>query len=308
MPERRFPRLVGLYSQAIKEYCEALEWDHEKFKVCISDEGISHPDLYLEDPNAGIIDKLSQFLEPTNQSSIFIIWDEVGMGKSSIRDFVVKSLEEVEAYHALLITDPRLTPFQFLRVITSQLGLEIPGVERRQIRDALEEKLLELSEQGMHIVIWVDEAEKITKEVMGELRALSDLKTEGGTKACKLILSGTPRLVEKIEEYITKDPENVAAFDDRASLNTFRLSKWTAKDIMNYWRLLSSFCGRRNPFTPEAAETVYKISEGKPRTIAQVTKLVLNLKAMDYHMSRGSLEISSGNVLLALKGCLSEGE
>lgn len=308
MPERRFPRLVGLYSQAIKEYCEALEWDHEKFRVCISDEGISHPDLYLEDPNAGIIDKLSQFLEPTNQASIFIIWDEVGMGKSSIRDFVVKSLEEVEAYHALLITDPRLTPLQFLRVITSQLGLEVPGVERIQIRDALDEKLLELSEQGMHIVIWVDEAEKITKEVMGELRALSDLKTEGGTKACKLILSGTPRLVEKIEEYITKDPENVAAFDDRASLNTFRLSKWTAKDIVNYWRLLSSFCGRRNPFTPDAAETVYKISEGKPRTIAQVTKLVLNLKAMDYHMSRGSLEISSGNVLLALKGCLNEGD
>lgn len=306
MQEKKFLHLIEQYPNAIRHYCSALEWDYDKFRTSISDEGISHTELYLENPNEGIIDKLSQFLEPTNQSSVFIIWDEVGMGKSSIRDFVSKSLEGVERYHTILITDPRLTSLQILRLIAHQVGLEITARDRGRVKEALRKKLIEIADKGVSLVVWVDEAEKINKYIISELRALSDLKTEKGAKACKLILSGTPALMQKIESYIETDPEDAAAFDDRASIYTFKLNRWKTRDIFNYWRLLSEYCGKTNPFTLDAAETVYKISEGKPRTIAQLTRLVINLKAMQYFTQSGSLEITSEDILSALKGHLGE--
>ncbi len=302
----RFLRLMHQYPEAIRSYCDALKWNYDKFRVSISDEGISHPDLYLEDPNAGIIDKLSQFLEPSNQGSVFIIWDDVGMGKSSIRDFVTKSLDEMGSYHAVLITDPRLTSLQVLREISRQLGVESTWRDRGQVKNALSAKLSELTEKGINIVLWLDEAEKVDERIISELRALSDLRTVRGQKVCKIILSGTPRLMQKMEEYMARQPEDALAFDDRASLNTFRLNRWTTKDIFNYWKLIARFCGETNPFSVDAAEAVHKISEGKPRTIAQITKLAVNLKAMQYATNSTNLEIGPDDVLTSLRGQLKE--
>jgi type II secretory pathway predicted ATPase ExeA len=296
------------YPKAIYNYCQELGWDYDRFRTSISDEGISHPDLYLEDPNVGIIDKLSQFLEPTSQSSVFIIWDDVGMGKSSIRDFVTRSLRDMASYYSIQITDPRLTSLQILRFIAKQVGAESTSWnDRGKVKEVLWAKLSELTNLGKNVIIWVDEAEKIDREIISELRALSDLKTESGQKACKLILSGTPRLMQKIEHYIQADPEDATAFDDRASLNSFRLHRWRAEDIYNYWTLLSDYCGRVNPFTEEASETLYQISEGKPRTIAQVTKLVINLKGMELmHSDTGDLVITPDHIVKALKDHIGE--
>lgn len=306
MSEKGFAKFMGLYPKAIQHYCDTLGWDLERFKTSISDEGISHPDLYIEDPNIGIIDKISQFLEPTNQSSVFIIYDDVGMGKSSIRDFVSKSLNGFDNYHVVVLSDPRLSSLQILRLIAGEIGAEpeLPN-DRGSIKEALWKRLEDITEHRLNLIIWLDEAEKITREIISELRALSDLKTSDGTKMIKLVLSGTPGLMKKIEDYIKKDPEDAAAFDDRASLNTFSLHKWKEIDIYNYWKLLADYCGDKNPFTKDAARTVFRISEGKPRTIAQVTKLAFYAKAVEHLDEDGDIDITSEHVLTALKDTLS---
>jgi type II secretory pathway predicted ATPase ExeA len=305
MSKKGFAKFLGLYPRAVQHYCDTLEWDYERFKTSISDEGISHPDLYIEDPNMGIIDKLSQFLEPTNQSSVFIIWDDVGMGKSSIRDFVSRSLNEFDNYHVVVLTDPRMSSLQILRIIAKEIGAEADlWNDRGSVKEALWARLEEITEKGLILIIWVDEAEKITREIISELRALSDLKTQDGAKMCKFILSGTPNLMKKIEKYIKTDPEDAAAFDDRASLNTFSLHKWTEADVYNYWKLLADYCGKQNPFTKDAARTVFQISGGKPRTIAQVSKLTFYAKAVEHLEKEGNIDITSQHVLKALKDTL----
>jgi type II secretory pathway predicted ATPase ExeA len=304
MQDKKFLQLLNRYPTVIREYCDELGWDYDKFKTSISDEGISHPDLYLEDPNEGIIEKFSQFLDPTNQSYVFIISDDVGMGKSSIRDFISKSLDELKNYHTVLITDPRMSSLQILRLIAQQIGCYITTWDDREmLRETLRKKLIEIGSRGLNLILWVDEAEKINKETISELRALSEIKTESGTKACKVILSGTPGLIKKIESYIKTEPEDAIAFGNQANMNTVRLARWKPGDIFNYWKLLSDYCGKRNPFTTEAADSVYKVSEGKPRTVAQLTKMSINTRAMHRN---GGLEITSEDVLLALRGQLEE--
>ncbi len=305
---KRFKQLMAAYSKAVEEYCKELEWDYERFKTAISDEGISNTELYLEDPNEGIVEKLSLFLEPTNQSAVFIIWDDVGMGKSSIRDFVARSLRDIPNYYTIAISDPRLTSFQMLRVISEELDIKDLPNNRMVVKKHLKNRLFELAEQGLITVVWVDEAEKITKDILSELRALSDVKTENGLKCCKLILSGTPSLIHKIERYIEADPEDAAAFDDRASLNTFRLNRWKEEDVYNYWKLIADYCGGANPFEKEGIESVMEISEGKPRTIAQITKLAIHKKAIQnfFEVNIEGPKISGRDILEAIEDHLQD--
>ncbi|GBE19070.1 hypothetical protein BMS3Abin16_01683 [archaeon BMS3Abin16] len=305
---KRFSQLMAAYSKAVEEYCREMEWDYEKFKTAISDEGISNTELYLEDPNEGIVEKLSLFLEPTNQSAVFIIWDDVGMGKSSIRDFVARSLRDIPNYFTLQINDPRLTSFQILSVISEELDIKHKPLNRMIVKKHLRARLIELANQGLVTIIWVDEAEKITKDILSELRALSDIKTENGLKCCKLILSGTPSLMQKIERYIEADPEDAAAFDDRASLNTFRLNRWSADNIYSYWKLVSDYCGGANPFEKECIDVVFEISEGKPRTIAQITKLAIHKKAIQnfFEVNIEGSKITKRDILAALEDHLQD--
>jgi len=301
--EKKFTQMVAAYSKAVEEYCKELGWDYYKFKSSISDEGISHPDLYLEDPNEGIVERLSQFLEPTNQSSIVIIWDDVGMGKSSLRDFVSRSLEEIPTYFTILITDPRVTAFQMLKIIAKELDINPIPNARLELKNTLRMRLIELADKGLTTIVWVDEAEKITKDIISELRAVSDVKTASGIKTCKIVLSGTPTLIKKIEKYIEKDPEDAAAFDDRTSLNVFKLNRWTAENIYNYWKLLADYCGGANPFEDGCAEAVLELSDGKPRTIAQITKIAIHKKAIKnfFEVSLEGGKIKREDILEAMK-------
>ncbi|NOZ76793.1 MAG: hypothetical protein GXO65_03770 [Euryarchaeota archaeon] len=67
--------------------------------------------------------------------------------------------------------------------------------------------------------------------------------------------------------------------------------------------IISRLLREVNPFQREAADTVFQISEGKPRTIAQVTKLAFNHKAVELSrgQSDGDLSITSKHILQALK-------
>jgi type II secretory pathway predicted ATPase ExeA len=176
------------------------------------------------------------------------------------------------------------------------------------VKSRLRKRLIELTNKGLITVIWVDEAEKITKEILSEFRALSDIKTNEGLKCLKLIFSGTPSLIRKIERYIEADPEDAAALDDRASLNTFRLNRWEKKDIYNYWKLIADYCGGANPFDKECTEVVMEISDGKPRTIAQITKLAIHKKAIQnfFEVNVEGPKISKKDVLNAIEDHLQD--
>jgi len=176
------------------------------------------------------------------------------------------------------------------------------------VKKLLKRKLYELANKGLVAVIWIDEAEKITKDILSELRALSDIKTDEGLKCSKIIFSGTPSLMKKIERYVAADPEDAAALDDRASLNTFRLNSWGKEDIYNYWKLIADYCGGANPFEKECVDVVMEISEGKPRTIAQVTKLAIHKKAIQnfFEVNLEGTRIEPRDILEAIEDHLED--
>jgi len=167
--------------------------------------------------------------------------------------------------------------------------------------------LVELREGGITTIVWIDEAEKLNSEKLSLLRAMADIKTFDGLKVCKIILTGTPILQKKVDQFLETNPEDAQAYDDRSAFFTFELSKWTKIHIFEWWDLLADFSssgeGGINPFTKDAADEVLNFSEGKPRSITQLTQMILIDKAsrVSKNNKETDITITKSDVLLALE-------
>lgn len=292
------------YPEALEKYCKDLKWDTSRLRISLTDEGIADETLYLDEPNIHIIDILTRFLS-LSESSIFVIHAPVGMGKSSTKDFTLRTLEESGDYYIAAVNNPRLTPLQILKQILRDITAEekVPQAMDR-VWNELKKHLIELRESGISTIVWIDEAEKLNSKKLSILRALADVKTFDGEKVCKIILTGTPTLQKKVDAFLVSNPEDAEAYDDRSAFFTFELSKWDEHHIYEWWSLLSSFCSTSddvsNPFTKEAAKEVMNFSEGKPRTITQLTQMILFDKATRYYKHETEIQITDDDVLSGL--------
>lgn len=302
------PLKAGLaaYPEALKSYCKTLNWDPDKLRIALTDEGIADERLYLDTPNIKVIDLMTRFLS-LSESSLFIIHAPVGMGKSSTKDFTIRTLNSEADYYVVAVNNPRMTGLQILKQVLRDIT-DSDSVPHTMdlVWNQLESGLVELRESGITTIVWVDEAEKLNSEKLSLLRSLADLKTFDGLKVCKIILSGTPVLQKKVDRFLESNPEDAQAYDDRSALFTFELSKWNAQHIVEWWDLLAEFSsmgdGGINPFTIGAAEEVLSFSEGKPRSITQLTQMLLTDKASRIHNdnNENGLEITQHDVLAAL--------
>ncbi|ADI75185.1 hypothetical protein Metev_2378 (plasmid) [Methanohalobium evestigatum Z-7303] len=298
------------YPMALQEYCKQINWDPEKVRIALTDEGIADEMLYLDEPNVQIVDVLTRFLS-LSESSIFVIHAPVGMGKSSIRDFTLKTLNESDDYYITVINNPRLTPLQILKQILRDITAEEKTPRTMDlVWNKAKNILSELKETGISTIIWIDEAEKLDNKKLSLLRALADVKTFDGEKVCKIVLTGTPTLKKKVENFLEANPEDAEAFDDRSGFYTYELSKWSSNHILEWWELLCEYCSTDdnaiNPFTKGAADEVIEFSDGKPRTITQITQMVLFDTAARYFNEETDIWISQDDVLNALSTQIQE--
>ena len=302
------PLKAGLtaYPKALKSYCKTLNWDPDKLRIALTDEGIADENLYLDTPNIKVIDLMTRFLS-LSESSIFVIHAPVGMGKSSTKDFTIRTLNNEDDYYVAAVNNPRMTGLQILKQVLRDIT-DSDSVPHTMdlVWNQLESSLVELRKSGITTIIWIDEAEKLNSEKLSLLRSLADVKTFDGLKVCKIILSGTPVLQTKVDRFLESNPEDAQAYDDRSALFTLGLSKWNDQHIFEWWDLLAEFSsigyGGTNPFTIGAAEEVLSFSEGKPRSITQLTQMLLTDKASRIYNDKkeNGFEITKDDVLVAL--------
>lgn len=297
---------LNSYPKALKSYCKALNWNPDRLRIALTDEGIADEALYLDVPNIKIIDLLTRFLS-LSESSIFVIHAPVGMGKSSTKDFTIKTLNDEGGFYVAVVNNPRMTGLQILKQVLRDITSSDKAPRTMDlVWNKLESNLVKLREGGITTIVWIDEAEKLNSEKISLLRAMADIKTFDGLKVCKIILTGTPVLQTKVSQFLETNPEDAQAYDDRSAFFTFELSKWTNNHIFEWWDLLAEFSsngeGGVNPFTKEAAEEVLNFSEGKPRSITQLSQMILIDKASRVFKNKKEIdfEITKSDVLLAL--------
>lgn len=185
---------------------------------------------------------------------------EVGTGKTLlIRALVERLPDEVDV---ALILYPVLTVAEFVAAICDELRIPRPHerASLKQLIDVLNAQLLQNHAHGRRTVLIIDEAQNLNREVLEQVRLLTNLETTK-QKLLQIILIGQPELASLLGQ---KDLRQLA----QRITARYHLAALTRKETFDYIMHRCRVAGAKTPlFERTAMERVYAISGGIPRLI-----------------------------------------
>jgi type II secretory pathway predicted ATPase ExeA len=241
--------------------------------------------LFLSD---GQDETLSRLAYITENNMFGVITGECGTGKSTILRKLKDSLDE-KKYEFLYVTDSKLTPRHFYNGLLSQLGRDgafYRGDARRRLHQEIE---IIHGVRRREIVIVVDEAHLLDREMLEELRFLLNFKMDSESPLA-LILSGQPELEE------TLDRRSSMAIRQRIDFSC-RLSPLSLEETGEYIKHHLSYAGGEvNVFSEEAIKSIFSYSSGSPRLINKACNCCLmfgvtkQIKTIDENIAKEIIE------------------
>ena len=190
------------------------------------------------------------------------ITGEVGTGKTTLCRAFLEDLDDTT--EAAYIFNPNLNSVQLLKAINDEFNIPSDADNTKDLIDTLNAFLMEKKSQEKNVVLIIDEAQNLSKEVLEQLRLISNLETSK-SKLLQIILVGQPELGEKL------DSHELRQLGQRISLSC-RLSPLTAKEIKEYiqHRINIASRGPKIKFTRAAYLSISRYSQGIPRLINMV--------------------------------------
>ncbi len=131
----------------------------------------------------------------TERKGFIQITGEVGAGKSTLCRAILEKLDS--SFATALILNPVMTGIQLLRTILGELGLNNRGNDRVRLLDRLNTMLLEKAANDETVVLFIDEAQDMSDDLLEEVRLLSNLETDD-QKLLQIVLIGQPELRDKL--------------------------------------------------------------------------------------------------------------
>lgn len=214
---------------------------------------------------------------------------EVGTGKTLLCRKLLNTVEErfVTAY----IPNPMLTPYGLQSAVADELGLDLTRhYGHHQLLKLINNRLLELSAEGKHVVLCIDEAQAMPIETMEALRLLTNLETEK-QKLLQVILFGQPELDTHL------NAKEVRQLKQRITFS-YQLKPVDKEDMELYLLHRLNVAGYKgnNLFEKSAMASLFKASRGIPRLIN-----ILAHKSMMSAYGQGTKYIDRNNMRAAIK-------
>src|SRR3990172_3380388 len=150
--------------------------------------------LYLGRAHAEALARLQYAVE---EREFVLLTGEIGSGKTTLSRALVDSLDG--SYRPVLITNPRLSPAQFLRTLAKKLGVPKPMYFKNDLLEQINERLYLSDQEGVCPVIIIDEAQLIPgKDTFEEIRLLTNYQLDDKNLVC-LALIGQTELRERLK-------------------------------------------------------------------------------------------------------------
>jgi general secretion pathway protein A len=203
---------------------------------------------------------LAHLIYSVNQGDGFVeITGEVGTGKTTLcRVFLENIGKNVESAY---IFNPKLDAIQLLKNINDEFGIDSKANNTKTLIDTLNAFLMEKMAGGVKAVLLIDEAQNLTREVLEQLRLLSNLEITN-RKLLEIILVGQPELREILAS------RELRQLKQRISLRC-RLTPLTYQESIEYiqHRIGIASGKLKADFTPASYRAIHKYSKGIPRLI-----------------------------------------
>jgi general secretion pathway protein A len=210
-----------------------------------------------------------------SRKGFIVLSGEVGTGKTTMLECLRDFLASQQVAFATIFNS-RLTPEQFFEMMAYDFDLRCERTSKTEVLFALNQMLIERSNQGRNTVLIVDEAHNLEWEVLEEIRLLGNLENRRG-KLLQIILAGQQELDRKMEAPEYRQLKQRIAL--RCVLRPLEMQE--SIDYMNS-RLAVAGMKDQEVFPPEILAEVHYRTQGIPRLINAVCdNLLLTAFAME---------------------------
>ena len=185
---------------------------------------------------------------------------EVGTGKTTLCRLVLGQLPE--DVRIALVLNPKQTPLELLESVCAEL--QVPQATRRRSHktqvDALNEYLLQAYADGLRVVLMIDEAQELSRELLEQVRLLTNLETDT-QKLLQIVLIGQPELRETLAR------PGLRQLAQRITAR-YHLTPLQPGETAAYLRHRLSVAGASAfPFEDRAVARLHALSGGVPRLL-----------------------------------------
>jgi len=184
---------------------------------------------------------------------------EIGTGKTTLIRHLLNTLEP--NIKTVLIYQTLISFEELLKEIVLELELPLGDQSKTYLIRQLNDYLIQRLSRDETFVLFIDEAQHLSQEVLEGLRLLSNLETER-SKLLQMVLVGQVELEEKL------NAEELRQFKQRIGIWR-HLIPLTEKESREYIQHRLEVAGStlERVFTPEAVSLICQCARGIPRTI-----------------------------------------
>jgi len=206
-----------------------------------------------------------------HRKGVAMLTGDVGCGKTTVSRAFREDIAG-GGFDIRTITNPALTPVEFIRAILINLGESADSDSKPVLLSMLQNRLVRNEESGISTVLVIDEAHVISNPAtFEELRMLLNIQSEDKFLV-SIVLMGQPLLRDKIDA--------TPPLKERVSVK-YHLEPLNLRHTICYllFRLKKSGAGR-GIFSKQSIATIYEYSQGNPLRVNNVCDRSLLLGMM----------------------------
>jgi general secretion pathway protein A len=203
-----------------------------------------------------------------------VLTGDAGTGKTTLINSLFNRLP-ADRVESSVMLNPTLTASEFLEGVL--LDFDIPDIPQSKAQRLwkLQEFLARTHQQNRLAVLVIDEAHKLSLEVLEEIRLLGNFES-AADKYLQILLLGQSELDDLLNR------QDLRQFKQRIGLRLY-IDRLTATEIQQYIRFRWAKGGAREapPFTADAIAGIVQWSQGIPRLINSICDTALLMAYAD---------------------------
>jgi general secretion pathway protein A len=197
-----------------------------------------------------------------------VLTGDAGTGKTTLISSVLNRLP-ADRVESSIVLNPTLTASEFLEGVLLDFDIPDVPVSKAQRLWKLQDFLARTYQENRLAVLVIDEAHKLSLEVLEEIRLLGNFESATG-KFLQILLLGQPELDHILNRH------DLRQFKQRISLRLY-IDRLTASEVQQYiqFRWAKGDAKGPPPFTQDATTGIIQWSQGIPRLINSICDTAL---------------------------------